>query len=710
MANYPKSAELQSRYSELSARKAKFESEKKEVTFKFSDLKPHIDRLKSDIKMEADTIYWLKERILSQKSSIASRNRAVEVSDRLKKSIEGIYGTVNELFAIKNENYADAIQRSIGGRGDFIVVEDDTVADRCINKLKEDKLGNFNFIPLNKIVYANVGQRPNLDFVIDYTINLVSFDDEVSNAMKFVFSDTLLVDSFEKAKSAITKYRMVTIDGTILEKTGVMSGGHREVVNFSEMNKKYRELQKELEEHTALKEKYEAELVENEPTLTYLMSMIKTYEKDITDVNEDLRSIEKELSSFQGSESDITNAIAILESEKFDTEEKLRGLYSAKTEGVDNKKELESLDREINALQVKLGTATSRVETLLKSEYSNLLKRESELEKERQRFYSDMTSTSSKIESGKKELEKITSDLARKSDELVNLRKRRDQLHKETIDLEKSVSKLEEDLNKVQSDSNSLRVKEAELRVKFETAEEELNKHTVKDVVIEDKDTIQTVEKRLSYLSSKVSSFGPINELALETFNKTMQEHTEESEKLAKLNEEKDRILSVIKDIESKKLEAFTRTLNEVNEVFSSVFNSITGGTAELTPDTPDNIFSGGLDIKVDLPNKKVHNVRGLSGGEKSILSIALIISISKYIDVPFYVLDEVDAALDSINSSKFSGLIKAYSERTEFIIISHNEATMLGADVIYGVTMSGDGISKAVSVKMPSEKMKSID
>jgi chromosome segregation protein len=166
----------------------------------------------------------------------------------------------------------------------------------------------------------------------------------------------------------------------------------------------------------------------------------------------------------------------------------------------------------------------------------------------------------------------------------------------------------------------------------------------------------------------------------------------------------------VIKDIESKKLEAFTRTLNEVNEVFSSVFNSITGGTAELTPDTPDNIFSGGLDIKVDLPNKKVHNVRGLSGGEKSILSIALIISISKYIDVPFYVLDEVDAALDSINSSKFSGLIKAYSERTEFIIISHNEATMLGADVIYGVTMSGDGISKAVSVKMPSEKMKSID
>ncbi|MCL5101502.1 MAG: chromosome segregation protein SMC, partial [Candidatus Parvarchaeota archaeon] len=147
--------------------------------------------------------------------------------------------------------------------------------------------------------------------------------------------------------------------------------------------------------------------------------------------------------------------------------------------------------------------------------------------------------------------------------------------------------------------------------------------------------------------------------------------------------------------------------LSEINGIFSQVFNSITSGKAELIPDNPQDVFGGGLDISVELPNKKVHNIRGLSGGEMSILSISLLMSISKYIDVPFYVLDEVDAALDSVNSSKFSSLVKAYSENTEFVVISHNETTMINADVIYGVTMTGEGVSKVVSVKMPNDSTK---
>ncbi len=708
LSNYPKSAELQSRLSEVNARKSKLESEYKEMTFKFSDLKPQVDKLRSDIKTESDTVYWLKERLLNQKSSIASRNKAVDASEKLKKEVHGVHGTVNELFSIKNDKYIDAIQRSIGNRGDFIVVDDDTIASRCIQKLKLEKLGSFNFIPLNKIVHSELGQKPDMGFVIDYTVNLVSFDDKFSNAMKFVFSDTLLVESFESAKSMIAKYRMVTVDGTILERTGVISGGYREVVNFSEMNKKYKELLKEMDEHTALKEKYETELTEKEPLLTYFMSMVKAYEKDLADIREDAKSIGQELSSFAGSESDITDAIGRLESEKLSMEEKLRGLESRKIERVDNKHEIEALDRDINSMQIKLGTATSKVETLLRSELNNLLKREAELEKERQKFTVDITRTEDRIKQDEKELETVTSDLNRKSGELVNLRKRRDTLQKQAGELEINLSKLDDNLNKVQTEVNIFKVKEAELRVKFETMEEEFNRHAVEGITIDEKDTLQTIEKKLSSLDSKVASFGPINELALETFNKTMQEYSVDTEKLTKLNEEKERILSVIKDIESKKLEAFMKTLSDINEVFSSVFNSITGGKAELVPDNPEDVFKGGLDIKVDLPNKKVHNVRGLSGGEKSILSIALILSISKYIDVPFYVLDEVDAALDSINSSKFSGLVEAYSKRTEFIIISHNEATMLNADVIYGVTMSQEGVSKAVSVKMPKEKLKS--
>ena len=258
-----------------------------------------------------------------------------------------------------------------------------------------------------------------------------------------------------------------------------------------------------------------------------------------------------------------------------------------------------------------------------------------------------------------------------------------------------------------QTDINVLKVREAEQRVKFETAEEEYKKYGRKDAIPDDKETLDQLNKRLHSISLKIESFGPINELAAATFEENLKEYNEYNEKLAKLNDEKAKILSVINDIEAKKLETFNKTLSSVNDIFSKVFNSITGGTAQLIPDNADDVFGGGLDISIDLPNKKVHNIRGLSGGEKSIVAISLIMSISRYTDVPFYVLDEVDAALDSVNSSKFSGLVKAYSDSTQFIVISHNETTLLGADVIYGVTMGPEGVSRVVSVKMPKDAIK---
>ena len=169
--------------------------------------------------------------------------------------------------------------------------------------------------------------------------------------------------------------------------------------------------------------------------------------------------------------------------------------------------------------------------------------------------------------------------------------------------------------------------------------------------------------------------------------------------------DEKSRILSVISEIEQKKLESFMKTLSDINAIFTKVFNSITKGKAELVPEDPNDVFSSGLDIAVELPNKRVRNIRGLSGGELSVLAISLIMALSKYTDAVFYVLDEVDAALDAINAGNFSALVKAYSVSSQFIIISHNETTLINADVIYGVTMNDEGISRVVSVKMPEQK-----
>jgi chromosome segregation protein len=704
LANYPRSAELQSKLSEINSIKAKFESDNKEMTIRFSELRPMVDRLKANVKKEEDTLYWLRESLLTQKANLGAQGRAADTAEKLKKEIPGVYGTINQLFSIKSEKYTKAILRSIGRRGDFIVVDDESVASKCIEKLKRDRLGNFNFIPLNKIVQIFTGKKPDIDFAVDYTINLVAFDQKFANAMRFVFGDTLLVDTFENAQILINKYRMVTLDGTVFEKTGVISGGYQEDISFSIINKKYEELKKGVEEHSRLKEELESELQDKNATLSFLMSKIKSNEKDLLDTRTKINALTTELSNFRGSEAEVSSEINNLESKKFDLEDRVRMLGIDKYEGVDYKKEIEQLDKEIKQLQITQGTSITRVESVYKRDLTDLLKRSSDLEKEKARFEADLAEINRKIEEGQKNLELVVGDLGKKSEALLNLRSKREALFKEAATVGDEIDTLNRTSGELQSKINGLKIREAEAKVKLETAEEEYKKYAIPDVVVEPTDSLETISRKLVSLTSKKERFGPINEIALERFNQVLLEYNEFSEKLIKLNEEKERILLVIKDIEAKKLDTFMKTLSDINIIFSNVFNSITGGKAEMVPDNPQDIFAGGLDIRVDLPNKKIHNVRGLSGGEMSILSIAILMSISKYIDVPFYVLDEVDAALDSVNSSKFSGLVKAYSENTEFIIISHNEITLLNADVIYGITMTGDGISRVVSVKMPKE------
>lgn len=704
LSNYPKSAELQSKLSELNSTKAKLESENREMTIRFSELRPLIDKVKTSVKKEDDMLYLLKENLLNQKTALNSQNRAAETATKLKKEIQGVHGTVNELFLVINENYTQAIFRSIGRRGDFIVVDDEATVSRCIEKLKREKLGSFNFIPLNKIVQTTPGKLPEQSFVINFTINLIKFEEKFLSAMRFVFGDTILVESFEDAKTLINRYRMVTLDGTVFEKTGVISGGYQEETTFASIAKKYKELNEAIEEHNRLRDKYQADLEEKNSTLNFLLIKLKGYEKDIHDVKDSLAAVTKELSNFKGSESEIMEVLNKLEAQKFETEEKLKRLGRDTYERIDYRKDVEVLDKEINQLQIKLGTSTSKVENIFKSELADLLKRSSDLERQKSKFEAEVDTISKKLAEGDRSLQALSQDLNKKSEALLKLRAKRDQITKESMEIEEKMGEINRVSNDLQTQINNLRVKEAELKVKFETAEEEFKKYEMPGIKLEDGDAIENITKKLMTISAKVEKFGLINEMALDKFNKVLEEFNEFNEKLTKLNEEKERILTVIKDIESKKLETFMKTLSDINSIFSSVFNSITGGKAELVPDNPQDIFGGGLDISIELPNKKIHNIRGLSGGEMSILSISLLMSISKYIDVPFYVLDEVDAALDSINSSKFSGLVKAYSENTEFIVISHNETTMLNADVIYGVTMTGEGLSKVVSVKMPKE------
>jgi chromosome segregation protein len=705
LANYPKIAEIQDELTKLESSKNETERTVKEMTLSFSALKPEIDKLKMQAKRESESVYLLRENLLNQRNVLSSQNRAIEVVNKLRKEITGLYGLVSELFSLKNEEYSTPVLRSIGRRVDFIVVENEEIARQCIEKLKKEKLGFYTFIPLNVVKSSYNLEKINDERIIDYIINLVNFDSKFARAMNFVFGDTVLVKNFASAKEIINKYRMVLPDGTVFEKTGTVSGGHFDMPNILNINKKITEINYEVTEHSKMKEKYDEEIIEKESTLNSLMTEIKVRQQALNEINDKISKLLHEKSKFTGTESEISNRVRDLENENLGLKSKLGELEKNKPDIIDHKKEIETLEREVNDLHVKVATSGNKLSAVLMSETSNLEKRFSQLSKERSKFEKEIEDVENLIKNTQENYEQARKELSSKSNSLNMLRKRRTELLSELNDIQKKREETYGNSQKVAEELNTLKVKEAGLRVKFETAEEEYNKYKIEGIKPEDGETIEKISKELNSLNSKINSFGPINELALKTFIETQKQYEEFNIKLEKLNDEKSRILSVITEIEQKKLESFMKTLSDINSIFTKVFNSITKGKAELVPDDPSNVFSSGLDISVELPNKKVRNIRGLSGGELSVLAISLIMALSKYTEAVFYVLDEVDAALDAINAGNFSALVKAYSASSQFIIISHNETTLINADVIYGVTMNDEGISRVVSVKMPDQK-----
>jgi len=199
-----------------------------------------------------------------------------------------------------------------------------------------------------------------------------------------------------------------------------------------------------------------------------------------------------------------------------------------------------------------------------------------------------------------------------------------------------------------------------------------------------------------------INRMGNINMRALEIYEGIEKEYHELTKKSSKLNEEKEDILKLMNEIEGNKKSLFLKSFNDVNDSFKGIFSQIsTKGDAFLQIENEENPFEGGVMIKVRLSGNKFMDIHSLSGGEKTLTALAFIFAIQEHQPASFYLFDEVDAALDKRNSAKLSEYIRKYSDKAQYIVISHNDAVITDADQIYGVSMQQDGISKVVSLKI---------
>jgi len=636
----------------------------------------------------------------------------------------GIYGTVTDLGKV-NSKYSVALGVAAGQKMNSVVVDDDKIAEKCIQYLKDNKLGVVTFLPLNKIRARPIDNTANSlkgsNGVVDLAINLVKFDSKFKDVFSYVFGSTLIVNNIEDARRlGVGRARMVTIDGDLMELSGAMIGGYRrKIAGFKEegLSKDIDKIKEEIDRLIKFIDELESKKIQNEDKIYELKNKKSETEGEIiklekiigvkdekellkkaTDLEGNFKSINKELESLEKNHGKLENEIKNLKEKKQNLREKIIG--SKEGSNIDKiEKELSRNKEQLIQISSDIKNIDVQINDIYSKEKDKTFKISKDHEKEKTDFENELGTLEKNIKE-KATLLKDKEILEKKFySEFKNLFAKRNKLNEEVNKNEGKAVREEERIKSVQNRINNISLDKAKIVAELEG----LNKgfEEFKDVKLRRGITLDQLKYEISQFESNLKNLGNVNLRALEIYENVEKEYQIILDKVDKLRFEKDDVLKMMHEIDNKKKDLFMQTFKIIDKNFQRIFSSLsTKGNGHLEIENEEDIFNTGIDIKVKIIGNKFLDIRALSGGEKTMTALAFIFSIQEYDPAPFYLLDEVDAALDKTNSELLSKLIQKYASNAQYIVISHNDDIISEAEYIYGVSMQNE-VSKVVSLKI---------
>lgn len=706
-----KREEFKKKEEELKKLKTIKSDEERELKRINEELRIYENRLK-EIRKELEEI--IKEKgVLEEK--VKSSSEVVEAFS----DIPGVHGTVAQLIRVKDPDHIQAIEVAGGGRLKYIVVDNEDVAKACIERAKRLNLGRFSFIPLNRVRVEEKPLRyPRVRGAVDFAINLVEYDPKYEKAVRFVFGDTLIVEDFESAKLiGIGTYRMVTLEGELFEKTGVISGGN--VKSSGELGSKYyEEMLRELElKELKLKEEEERiskKLRELRNLSAEKFALLKVLDKKIGELLH-LNPEEEEKKLFRR----LEKAREYIQHLKQKEEEILQELKKIKEEEDYIKAKLENLklkESDVSRYYSSVGLEEKR------REYSRVRRKVNE-------FYNEFKELENSLNKKRYERDYIQKEIAEKEKELSYLTERIEELRRDISEKREKIEKLKEEVKKTEGSVYSLfkekesleseiadlkanlgssKIKEEELKEQINNLEkqlisledklralkEQLNSYA--DINVEPSNlSVSKLKEKLQTLQEQLRDIGNVNFAAEDDYKRELERYEEYKQKQEKLKEESRAIREMIEEIEKKKKKVFMEAFNQINKSLKNIFSFLSpGGKAQLLLENKEDPFSGGVHLTVKPRGKDVQYLEAMSGGEKTLAALSLIFAIQEYKPSPFYYFDEVDAHLDEVNAKKVGELIREKSKEAQFIVVTLREVVASFADRIIAVTARG-GISE---------------
>lgn len=668
---------------------------------------------------EADKkLLELKEKtsLLRFKSSPHSTNQAMGFINLLKqKGEKGLHGCVVDLIKF-DQKYATAIDAAGGGRLHYVVVDSADIATKIIEKLKAATSGRVTFIPLKEI---KISQQATAPSGCPFLGSLIQYNPEVKRAVDFVFGDSVLVANTKDAKAiGIGTYRMVTFEGELFERSGLVSGGKTES-NLA-IAAQARKLDAEIEALKANKEELTKELYairENESRLR----------SQKTDIDVEIKTLEMKINAEEDRKKE--HAETIKRKERLAAE-----LEALKTATKSMHQEKEKAANAAIAAEKKIAAMTDA----LQENEGKLKNANEEMQKKRTEQVSKISSLRATIEGKLKEQELRKEELFKKQARLKEIEKEKKDLKDKINEIKRQITNENEELHHQEEKISKYSSEIEQLYQQMQDYEKQLQgfggirgtKRTEIDKLSKDIGQLEikkaTVETRLSDISAEfvnypefefldikkdelnqiikdaeqlLASLGNVNMAAIDMYLKKKEEIAEIEERAKKLATEREAILSMISEIDEKKNAAFFDAFDVINENFKKMFKYIDIGEGYLFLTDPVNPFESQMYIRIKRGNKD-HSLDSLSGGESSLVALMFIFALQFFKPSPFYILDEVDAALDKENSKRLAQLVNNMAKESQFFVVSHNDIVMGEAAAVIGVTRV-DGTSKIVAIKL---------
>lgn len=670
---------------------------------------------------------------------------------RGKGTLRGIRGAVAELIGVPAK-VETAIETALGAALQNVVVETEKDGREAIAFLKQRQSGRATFLPMNvmKSRFIPDQERQAMQAAqgfVGVAVELVQFDPEYQQIFGNLLGNVIIAQTLEDANRIAAKgqyrYRVVTLEGDVVNAGGSMTGGSQAKKNVNLLSRQ-RQID-ELTSEIAITEKQLHELIERAAAVkaeidavngtlgelrdlgeqkrieeqgllaekNALLAEDQTIEDGMTVDIQDYEALVQEKHQFEQLRERSSQELVRLEQEEVRIREQLREAELARKASEEAREELQE---QLTGLKVKVAAAAQEKQGMLselrrmeqeqriaEEELAASRNRMSELERAKAESELETTAQIEQLNDLKLKRSACAEQLELKRADRAALLDRLELEESETRDQRNQLKLVEDELRQTEVRVNRLDVELDNLLKKL-GEEYELSYELAKERYPVPED-VPAAQQEVRELKRQIHALGEVNLGAIEEYARISERYEFLTNQKNDLIEAKTTLYGVIREMDEEMSRRFKTTFDAIRSHFGTVFVKLFGGgRADLILSEPDNLLETGIEIMAQPPGKKLQNLSLLSGGERALTAIALLFAILNVKPVPFCVLDEVEAALDEANVTRFAEYLREFSQVTQFIVVTHRKGTMEEADVLYGVTMEEAGVSKLVSVRLEEE------